>query len=467
MAARRPWKAADLPGIVLDHSVRRYAAGRVLLGGSPVRLVRLSVDGARRIDRWLAGAPIGADEQSAILLRHLLSAGLVHPVPGSGTYTAADVTLVVPVKDNAAGLSRLLGATSELRHRVVVDDGSAQPLREASIRHHTSRGPAAARNSGWRRAGTDLVAFLDSDIVPEPGWLDTVLPLFDDPRVAAVAPRVRSRTDSGPDEFAMPTAESVVRYEAKRSSLDMGRYPAVVRPMSRVAYVPTATLIARRDALTQIGGFDERLRFGEDVDLVWRLADAGHLVRYQPSAVTLHTPRRSVRAWLRQRFDYGTSAAPLAIRHPERLTCARLSPLHALSWASVVAGRPILAASAAAVGAALPLRRLRRSGIPTTAALAVTGRAQLGAGHALAEALRRTWWPLALLTRTGRRALLLSLGACLVEALDGRHGIGWLALRIADDAAYSLGVWTGCLRHRTLIPLSPQFTGRRRNDESP
>ncbi|WP_280493745.1 hypothetical protein, partial [Nocardia asiatica] len=47
-----------MPEIVLDHSVRRYAAGRVLLGGSPLRLVRLSVDGARRVDRWLVGAPV-------------------------------------------------------------------------------------------------------------------------------------------------------------------------------------------------------------------------------------------------------------------------------------------------------------------------------------------------------------------------------------------------------------------------
>ncbi|MGY1947234.1 mycofactocin biosynthesis glycosyltransferase MftF [Nocardia asiatica] len=465
MAGRRQRRAAEFPEIVLDHSVRRYAAGRVLLGGSPLRLVRLSVDGARRVDRWLVGAPVDADAGSAMLLQHLLSAGLVHPVPGPATYTAADVTLVVPVKDNAAGLSRLLDATCELRHRIVVDDGSEIALGQATIRHHTPHGPAAARNTGWRRVRTDLVAFLDSDVVPEADWLDAVLPLFDDPRVAAVAPRVRSRTECLPGEPAPPGAKSVSRYEEGRSSLDMGRHPAVVRPMSRVAYVPTAALVVRRDALAQIGGFDERLRFGEDVDLVWRLADAGHLVRYQPSAVTWHTPRRSVWAWLRQRFDYGTSAAPLAIRHPERLACARLSPLHALSWASAVTGRPSLAASAAAVAAALTLRRLR--GIPATAALAVTGRAHIGAGHTLADAVRRAWWPVALLTPTGRRVLLLSLGVCLAEAVGGRHGTAWLTLRIADDAAYSLGVWTGCLRHRTLVPLSPRFTGRRRNDESP
>ncbi|MBF6096422.1 glycosyltransferase family 2 protein, partial [Nocardia cyriacigeorgica] len=89
-------------------------------------------------------------------------------------------------------------------------------------------------------------------------------------------------------------------------------------------------------ALAELGGFDERLRFGEDVDVVWRLTDAGHLVRYHPAAVVTHRPRATLGSWLRQRYDYGTSAAPLARRHPGRLACARVSAWHALSWGALV-----------------------------------------------------------------------------------------------------------------------------------
>ncbi|MGR7000981.1 glycosyltransferase [Yinghuangia aomiensis] len=64
-------------------------------------------------------------------------------------------------------------------------------------------------------ADTDLVAFVDSDCRPPDGWLDTLVPYFDDPSVAAVAPRIV------PDIAAEATG-IFARYEAVRSSLDMG-----------------------------------------------------------------------------------------------------------------------------------------------------------------------------------------------------------------------------------------------------
>ena len=70
-------------------------------------------------------------------------------------------------------------------------------------------------------------------------------------------------------------------------------------------YVPSAALIVRAPVR-----FDETLRYGEDVDLVWRLLDAGHRVVYDPSVVVRHHEADV----LRRRFRYGTSAAPLAAR---------------------------------------------------------------------------------------------------------------------------------------------------------
>ena len=102
---------------------------------------------------------------------------------------AADVTVVVPVRDRPAELARLLAAlradpaTRDLPV-VVVDDGSAEPVVAAGarvVRHATARGPAAARNAGLRLADTGAVAFLDSDCVPRPGWLEALLPHLADP----------------------------------------------------------------------------------------------------------------------------------------------------------------------------------------------------------------------------------------------------------------------------------------------
>ncbi len=433
----------------LDARTRRFRNGRILLGGSPTRLLVLGSSGIQRVDAWLAGTPVGADPREQALARRLLDAGLVHPVADRGTFTNAEVTVVVPVKDDPDGLQRLLAAIGDVADRIVVDDGSAAPIVKAAVRHGVARGPAAARNAGWRRAGTPLVAFLDSDTVPDPAWLDHVLPLFDDPAVAAVAPRIRSLA-TGP----------VGGYEAWRSGLDMGPEPSAARPDGRVRYVPSAALVVRRDALVSLGGFEEDLRYGEDVDLVWRLVAAGHTVRYEPVAVVRHEPRTTVTAWLRQRYHYGTSAAALAQRHPGLLHCAHLPRDYAAQCAVAIAGHPLVGAAPAIIAAAVRARRLHRRGIPARAVVDVTVSGQLGLIRQVADALRRVWWPVALPTRRGRALLAAAWLAPVVSALCRGPGPRAALLRVLDDLAYGLGVWAGCARHRTIAPLLPRL-GRR------
>lgn len=439
----------------LDSSVRRFAGGTVLVGGSPLRLLRLGARAASSLERLAAGGEVGDRPRDQQLARRLLDAGVAHPELPSGEFAPRNVTLVAPVKDNVAGARRLLAATAELADHVVVDDGSAVPLStehlpEAAVRNEKPAGPAAAREAGWRRARTELVAFVDADVVPEHGWLQALLPLFSDPSVTAVAPRVHSGLEDS----------AVARYESDRSSLDLGTRPASVRPMSRVSYVPSAALVVRRDALDEVGGFDARLRFGEDVDLVWRLIDSGKTVRYQPESRVRHDPRTRLRTWARQRFDYGTSAAPLSARHPNRLSCARISRYSALAWALLAAGRPRLALLCSAATTALFPRKLRGRGVPTAEALRLAGFGHLGAGRLLTEAVRRTWWPLAVLaapfSKKARWVVLVALLPCLVESAGKPPS--WLALRILDDLAYGAGVWRGCAKERTLRPLLPSWT---------
>lgn len=452
-----------------DTSLRRHADGHVVLGGSPTRLLRLTAQGAELLDRWCIGEPIGDTPEHTALARRLLDAGLLHPVPAPGHYTAADVTIVIPVKDNPEGVARLRTATQSLA-TIVVDDGSTTPLLDATLRHHTPTGPAAARNTGWQHAATDLIAFLDADTVPTPDWLEATLGLFDDPAVAAVAPRVRS----------LPGPGTIARYENDRSTLDLGPEPAIVRPLGRVSYVPTAALIIRRNALRAVGGFDDTLRYGEDVDLIWRILAAGHTVRYQPNATVWHQPRPTLRAWLRQRYDYGTSAAPLANRHPGKLPCARASQWTLAGAALAAAGRPGLGLAVALSSAASLPQILQRKGVPREAALTLTSQGQLSAVTMLAAAVRRGWWPLLLPTQRGRQLLTASLLPCVAECIaqmlrmrsisqgapentEPHHRLNptrWTALRIADDLAYSAGVITGCLQHRTIAPLLPQSTDR-------
>jgi len=183
---------------------------------------------------------------------------------------------------------------------IVVDDGSARPI-PGAIRRERCGGPAAARNTGLEHATTELVAFLDADTLPPPDWIERLAGHFDDPRVKAVAPRIRAAN-------------------RRRSPLDLG-------PDRTVPYVPSAALIVRTPV-----HFDERLRYGEDVDLVWRLLDEGHRVVYDPSVVVLHHERHV----LRRRFAYGTSATPLAARHPTRLRHVALARPRPVALARVL-----------------------------------------------------------------------------------------------------------------------------------
>jgi mycofactocin system glycosyltransferase len=383
------------------------------------------------------------------------------------------VTVVVPVRDRADGLAATLSTLGEVAEVLVIDDGSLDPSatgmvaarrRARLIRHAVPAGPAAARNTGWNAARTELIAFVDADCQPASGWLSTLLPHFADPAVGAVAPRiVTGRTDGPP---------SLAAYERGRSALDLGRREGPVRPGSVVAYVPTATLIVRASALADVSGFDEALRYGEDVDLVWRLVKRGWRVRYEPATTSTHPMRNGFRLWLRQRHQYGSSAAPLAFRHHRAVAPASVRIGSALAWALVAAGRP---ASAAAVATASSAALAGRAGwndwdaptAMTLARLALAGHIRAGAD--IATAIRRAWLPPALAVvavtgRMGRRGPALALGAALAAPLvewllerpDDLGPWRWLGLRLADDFAYQSGLWTGVIRCRSAAALLPE-----------
>lgn len=479
--------------LVPDPGLIRLDGGRVLLGGTPLRLMRLSPLGARRVDAWRAGEPVGERRGERTLARRLLDAGLVHPRPTDGP-DPTQVTIVVPVRGRAAALRRCLAAvraTAPHSPVIVVDDAS--PDRLAAVRVATTAGvrcvrrdrrggPGAARNTGLAAATTPYVAFVDSDCVPVHDWLGELLPHLTDPAVAAVAPRIVAYLPERPDSAAgAPVRGWLTRYEGARSALDMGPGAAVVRPRSRVPYVPSAAVLVRRAAVHDAarragiaGAFDEDMPVGEDVDLVWRLAAAGWRVRYEPAATVAHDHRVTPRAWFARRIDYGTSAAPLAARHPGVLPAVSMSGWSAVAWALVATGRPAAGvALTAAVTVRLADRLIPLTERPVPLAARLAGLGTLSAGRLLGSATTRTWWPLAVPAAVAFRRLRLPVAAALlapavVDWFTERHAadgcdldpVRYVTARLLDDVAYSVGVWRGCLRERTVRPLLPHLWWR-------
>ena len=461
--------------IALDSGTRQLAADR-WIGGSPTRALRLTAPG--RI-AWgeLSRGPV-ASPAAGVVARRFTDAGLAHPVPPA--VDRVDVTVVIPVRDRATLLARCLAALGGRYPILVVDDGSREQAAVARvaadhgatlIRRPVNGGAAAARNTGLAHVTTELVAFVDSDCAPGPDWIDRLAGHFTDPAVAAVAPRI---SPLAPDTWAG-------RYTRAASSLDLGDRPARVVPNTRVSYVPTAALIARRSALAAVAGhgdvFDETLRIGEDVDLVWRLHKLGWRVRYDPSVRVGHHEPRTWPGLLARRLRYGTSAAPLAIRHPRNLTHLVLRPWPALTVAALLTRRPLLAAGALALAVESTSRTLRANDIPADrvpGAVAATGQTWLGLGQYATQFAA----PLLLAAmlpggrnRWGRRAAAgsLLLGAPLARWVRRRPALDPVRFTLgalADDIAYGTGVWAGCLAHRTTKPLRPAL-GRRTETREP
>lgn len=119
------------------------------------------------------------------------------------------------------------------------------------------RGPAAARNAGWRRCSSPWVVFVDDDVVPDPDWLRD---LADD----ITGCSLRTAAIQGRLTVPLPQQRRATDYERNVARLEHS------------AWI-TADLAVRRQALLDIGGFDERFRraYREDTDLALRLMDAG------------------------------------------------------------------------------------------------------------------------------------------------------------------------------------------------
>ncbi len=174
-------------------------------------------------------------------------------------------SVVVPTVGRAslADLLADLAAQPDRPERVVVvnDRPGAMPpvanFPDAVVVEAQGRGPAAARNLGWRRTGTEWVAFLDDDVRLPDGWSTALL---------------RDLESAGPGVAGVQAHIDVPHPDGRRPT-DWERSTAGLR----TARWATADMAYRVSALKQVHGFDERFprAYREDADLARRVKDAG------------------------------------------------------------------------------------------------------------------------------------------------------------------------------------------------
>ena len=448
----------NAPRLHPDDQWFRSNNGMSLLAGSPLTFFTVTEAGSKILNSIENGESLPNNHQA--LTQRLLAVGAVHPEYKSSV-SASEITIVIPTfLRDASAHQRLQSLVDSLAgpRIIVVDDCSPTEFAVNGaevVRLAENAGPGNARNAGIALAATPYIAFIDDDALVTSEQICALAAHFEDESVVAVAPRIASEAGTS----------RVAEYEVLHSPLDLGPQPAVVRPLSRVSYVPAAVLVARTTTLQDLHSFNSSMRLGEDVDLIWRIVESGKTVRYDPSVVCHHRPRSSVFQLLRQRCGYGSSAASLDKHHKFTAAPLRANVVMLVPALLLLSGYIFLTLAIIPLMLLWFIVTLRRTGLPalTRARLAITG--WFSTVRLLASAVMRAWWPpLFLISFFSFRVGAVLVFSAFVPAMYGLmrkkplHTFGYILLRILDPMAYGVGVWLGVFRERSLRCVLPVVT---------
>jgi glycosyltransferase involved in cell wall biosynthesis len=226
------------------------------------------------------------------------------------------VTCVIPGKDCIAFLDDCLGALTpllkgpHLADIIFVDDGSSDGSGDCARGHGVTvvrgpgLGPGRARNLGWAEAGTELVWFVDSDCVAESDALDLLVTRLTESDFAAVG---GSYGNMRPDKLL----SCLIHEEIIERHLQMSR---------EVDFLGTFNALYRRDVLEQVGGFDPRFMNEEDVELAFRVGEAGHRLGFEVRSQVKHYHPDTLWPYLRVQNEHGYWRAWLYDAYPDRAT---------------------------------------------------------------------------------------------------------------------------------------------------
>ncbi len=210
---------------------------------------------------------------------------------------------------------------------VIVDDGSRDRTAEISMEfpefrliRQPNKGLSVARNVGLHAARGDIVAYTDSDCVVDADWLTLM---------------VRSMTERGFDGCGGPNYAPHEDGWVEASCAASPGAPSHVLMSDDVAeHLAGCNMAYTKAALLKVGGFDPQFtNAGDDVDICWRLQDAGLKLGYCPAAFVWHFRRNTVKAYYGQQRGYGRAEAMLYARYPERFNV-----LGQIKWRGTIPG---------------------------------------------------------------------------------------------------------------------------------
>jgi GT2 family glycosyltransferase len=226
---------------------------------------------------------------------------------------------------------------------LVVDNSPPDDATEALVRKWPSvrytREPRPgldfARNRAWQEATGDWIAYLDDDATVDPGWYAGLCDAWQkNPDAGAITGLVL------PLELA---SEAQILFEKRggfRRGFDTRRYRATLpgnslHPAGAGIFGTGCNMAFRRSVLSELGGFDEALDTGSplpgggDLDMYFRVIDAGYPLVYEPACLVFHQHRKTEEALRHQYYTWGLGMMAYAGKHlkpgsPRRELFARL-----------------------------------------------------------------------------------------------------------------------------------------------
>ena len=194
---------------------------------------------------------------------------------------------------------------------IVINDGSTDATPQIASEYEVNlistvnQGLSAARNLGASVAKGEIVSYIDDDAIPDPDWLLFLATAFINTPYAAVG---------GPN-----IAPNDVTLIAECVDHSPGSPSHVLLTDTEAEHIPGCNFSIRKKALQELGGFDPQFRTaGDDVDLCWRITEAGWKIGFSPGAMVWHHRRRTIKSYWRQQYGYGKAEALLERKWPQK-----------------------------------------------------------------------------------------------------------------------------------------------------
>jgi len=239
------------------------------------------------------------------------------------------VSVVIPAlnTDQTVGLTlnSLLSQTYENREIIVVDGGSTDKTKDIVKRYPVKliesdkKGISYQKNLGIKNSKGEILAFTDADCVADKNWLKYLIQNYSSDSIVACGGAILPYISPN-------TTQTIVERFSAKELIPPNFYfkrdkPIKLKKIKKSFRAECISFISdcilggnssyRKDFLNKVGGFDNNIKIGEDIDICYKIHKMGLPIIWDPRAIVYHPPKRTINGLIAQYYEYGKCEAPV------------------------------------------------------------------------------------------------------------------------------------------------------------